>query len=100
MAVLPCAKPTPYTIPFPRTKPNRAFIGFTRVENQGARIDIQRNSQICHGGTEPQKRKIVAKHLNNRTYRSRRLRESICRKRPQFWQWDDWYFLHDNAPAN
>jgi len=30
----------------------------------------------------------------------RRLRESIRRKRPQFWQSGDWYLLHDNAPAH
>ncbi|GFT25121.1 hypothetical protein TNCV_180191 [Trichonephila clavipes] len=48
--------------------------------------------------------KIVAKHLNKslrlHPYRRRRLREYIRRKRPQFWQSDDWYLLHDNALAH
>ncbi|GFT85010.1 putative mariner transposase [Trichonephila clavipes] len=48
--------------------------------------------------------KIAAKHLKKllrlHTSRRRRLRESIYHKWPQFWQSDDWYFLHDNAPAH
>ncbi|GFY30768.1 hypothetical protein TNCV_3119281 [Trichonephila clavipes] len=48
--------------------------------------------------------KIVAKHLNKSlrllTSRRRRLRESIRRKRSQFWQSDNWYLLHDNSPAH
>ncbi|GFX78511.1 uncharacterized protein TNCV_29511 [Trichonephila clavipes] len=48
--------------------------------------------------------KIVVKHLHKslkmHTSRRRRLRESICRKRPLFWQSDDWYLLHDNAQAH
>ncbi|GFU33204.1 hypothetical protein TNCV_4157071 [Trichonephila clavipes] len=47
---------------------------------------------------------IVVKHLYKslkiHTSRIRRLRESIRRKRPQFWHGDDWYLLHDNAPAH
>ncbi|GFT52129.1 hypothetical protein TNCV_4505011 [Trichonephila clavipes] len=27
-------------------------------------------------------------------------RESLRRKRPQFWLSDDWYLLHDKAPAH
>ncbi|GFW49882.1 hypothetical protein TNCV_1885451 [Trichonephila clavipes] len=48
--------------------------------------------------------KIVAKHLNKslrlHTSRRRHLRESIRRKRLQFWRSDDWYLLQDNAPAH
>ncbi|GFU85689.1 hypothetical protein TNCV_5126981 [Trichonephila clavipes] len=48
--------------------------------------------------------KIVDKHLKNllrlQTSRRRHLRESIRRKRPQFWQSDDWYHLQNNAPAH
>ncbi|GFW08589.1 hypothetical protein TNCV_2776101 [Trichonephila clavipes] len=48
--------------------------------------------------------KIVAKHLHKllklHTSRRRRLKESIRRKQPQFWQNDDWYLLHDNSPAH
>ncbi|GFV37337.1 mariner Mos1 transposase [Trichonephila clavipes] len=48
--------------------------------------------------------KIVVKHLHKSlkiyTSRRRRLRESIRRKRHQFWQSDDWYLLHDSAQAH
>ncbi|GFT70043.1 hypothetical protein TNCV_4689981 [Trichonephila clavipes] len=48
--------------------------------------------------------KIVTKTLNTflrlHTSQRRRLRESIRRKRPQFWLSDDWYILHDNVPAH
>ncbi|GFW88638.1 hypothetical protein TNCV_829071 [Trichonephila clavipes] len=48
--------------------------------------------------------KIVIKHLHKslkiHTSRRRRLKESICRKRPQFWQGDDWYLIYDNATAH
>ncbi|GFX16831.1 hypothetical protein TNCV_2518091 [Trichonephila clavipes] len=48
--------------------------------------------------------KIVTKHLHKslrlHTSRSRRLRESIHCKWPQFCQSDDWYLLRDNAPAH
>ncbi|GFV45050.1 hypothetical protein TNCV_907971 [Trichonephila clavipes] len=48
--------------------------------------------------------KIVTKHLHKslklHTSRRCRLRESIRRKWPQFWQKDDWYRLHDNSPAH
>ncbi|GFW98467.1 hypothetical protein TNCV_3790981 [Trichonephila clavipes] len=30
----------------------------------------------------------------------RRLRKSICCKRPEFWQIVDWYLLHDDVPAH
>uniref|UniRef100_A0A1Y1M6W7 Mariner Mos1 transposase n=1 Tax=Photinus pyralis TaxID=7054 RepID=A0A1Y1M6W7_PHOPY len=30
----------------------------------------------------------------------KRLRNSVRRKRPKMWQSDDWFFHHDNAPAN
>ncbi|GFW63459.1 hypothetical protein TNCV_401251 [Trichonephila clavipes] len=47
--------------------------------------------------------KIVVKHFQKswkvHTARRRRLRESIRRKRPQFWQSDDLYILHDNVQA-
>ncbi|GFX00402.1 DUF4817 domain-containing protein [Trichonephila clavipes] len=47
---------------------------------------------------------IVFKHLykslRRRTSRRRRLRESIRRKRPQFWQSDDWHLLNYKAPAH
>ncbi|GFV87140.1 hypothetical protein TNCV_5113581 [Trichonephila clavipes] len=39
------------------------------------------------------------KSLRLRTSRKRRLRESNCRKWPQFGQSDDRYLLNDNAPA-
>ncbi|GFX27376.1 hypothetical protein TNCV_34751 [Trichonephila clavipes] len=45
--------------------------------------------------------KIVSKHLHKslRLHSSQRrcLRESISRKRPHFWQNDDYYILHDKA---
>ncbi|GFV52428.1 putative mariner transposase [Trichonephila clavipes] len=48
--------------------------------------------------------KIVVKHLHKslkiHTSRRRRLKESIRRKKSQFRQSDDWYLLHDNAPAH
>ncbi|GFW12279.1 hypothetical protein TNCV_2489231 [Trichonephila clavipes] len=48
--------------------------------------------------------KIVAKRLQKslrlHTSRRHRWRESILRKRPQFWQIDDWYLRHDNAQAH
>ncbi|GFT64460.1 hypothetical protein TNCV_2382171 [Trichonephila clavipes] len=48
--------------------------------------------------------KIVVKHLYTslkiHTSRKHPLRESIRRKRPQFWENVDWYLLHDNAPAH
>ncbi|GFW06734.1 mariner Mos1 transposase [Trichonephila clavipes] len=40
------------------------------------------------------------KSLKLHTSQRRRLRESIRRKRPQFWQSDDWYLLLDNSPAH
>ncbi|GFT98517.1 mariner Mos1 transposase [Trichonephila clavipes] len=40
------------------------------------------------------------KLLRLHTSRRRRLRQSIRHKRPQFWQSDDWYLLHDNAPGH
>ncbi|GFX48239.1 hypothetical protein TNCV_2920561 [Trichonephila clavipes] len=49
-------------------------------------------------------KEIVVKHLHKslRLHTSKRhhLRESIRRKWPQFWQSDDWYHLHDNAPTH
>ncbi|GFW70951.1 hypothetical protein TNCV_190421 [Trichonephila clavipes] len=49
-------------------------------------------------------KKIVVKHFHKslrlNTSRRRRLRESVRRKRPQFWQNDDWYLLHDNRLAH
>ncbi|GFV74054.1 uncharacterized protein TNCV_1924221 [Trichonephila clavipes] len=57
-----------------------------------------------YGGTTVVISKIVAKHLNEslrlHTSQRRRLRESIRRKWAQCWQSDDWYLLHDNAPAH
>ncbi|GFW63507.1 hypothetical protein TNCV_401731 [Trichonephila clavipes] len=48
-------------------------------------------------------KKIVVEHLNKslklHTLQRFRLKRSNRRKRPQFWQCDDWYLLHDNAPA-
>ncbi|GFU73844.1 histone-lysine n-methyltransferase setmar-like protein [Trichonephila clavipes] len=48
--------------------------------------------------------KIVVKYLHKslkiHTSRRCRLRESIRRKRPQFWQSDDWNFVHNNAPKH
>ncbi|GFX64993.1 hypothetical protein TNCV_451311 [Trichonephila clavipes] len=48
--------------------------------------------------------KIVVKHLHKslkiHTSQIRRLRKSIRRKRPQFWQSDYWYLMHDNAPTH
>ncbi|GFV45561.1 hypothetical protein TNCV_4855831 [Trichonephila clavipes] len=48
--------------------------------------------------------KIVDKHLHKllrlHTSRSRRLRESIRRKRPNFWQSGDWYRLQYNPLAH
>ncbi|GFV32336.1 putative DD41D transposase [Trichonephila clavipes] len=42
----------------------------------------------------------LPKFLRLHTSQRRHLREFINRKRPQFWQYDFWYLLHDNAPAN
>ncbi|GFV53488.1 hypothetical protein TNCV_4746361 [Trichonephila clavipes] len=43
--------------------------------------------------------KIVAEHLQKlprlHTSRRRRLRETIHRKRPHFWQSEDWYLLYE-----
>ncbi|GFX64780.1 uncharacterized protein TNCV_4682551 [Trichonephila clavipes] len=36
------------SIPVPRPKYNTAFEGFTQVDNQRARNNIERNAQICH----------------------------------------------------
>ncbi|GFW19506.1 transposable element Tcb2 transposase [Trichonephila clavipes] len=47
MAVLICPKPIPKVNLVPRSKPNTAFVGFTRVNNQVERNNIQGNTRIC-----------------------------------------------------
>ncbi|GFX48925.1 hypothetical protein TNCV_2797171 [Trichonephila clavipes] len=48
MAVLTCPKPIPKAILVPRPKHNKAFGGFTGVNNQEERNNIQGNAQIGH----------------------------------------------------
>ncbi|GFT13587.1 hypothetical protein TNCV_3830621 [Trichonephila clavipes] len=47
-AVLTCLKPIPKVNLVPRPKHNAAFVGFTRVNNQTERNNIQGNAQISH----------------------------------------------------
>ncbi|GFW05592.1 hypothetical protein TNCV_4983621 [Trichonephila clavipes] len=47
MAVLTRPKPILKVNLVPRPKHNTAFVGFTRVNNQGEHNDNQRNAQIC-----------------------------------------------------
>ncbi|GFU23731.1 hypothetical protein TNCV_2341211 [Trichonephila clavipes] len=47
MAVLTGPKPIPKVNLVPRPKHNTAFVGFTCVNNQGERNNIQGNAQIC-----------------------------------------------------
>ncbi|GFX54482.1 uncharacterized protein TNCV_1586671 [Trichonephila clavipes] len=48
MTVLSCPKSIPLAIPVPRPKHNTASVGFTRVNNQGERNNMQGNAKICH----------------------------------------------------
>ncbi|GFT06475.1 hypothetical protein TNCV_3356081 [Trichonephila clavipes] len=46
--VMLCPKPIPQASLVPRPKHNTAFVGFTRVNNQGESNNIQGIAQICH----------------------------------------------------
>ncbi|GFS61020.1 hypothetical protein TNCV_4955531 [Trichonephila clavipes] len=47
MAVLTSPKPIPKVNLVPRPKHNKAFVGFTRMNNQGECNNIQGNAEIC-----------------------------------------------------
>ncbi|GFW25808.1 hypothetical protein TNCV_1310681 [Trichonephila clavipes] len=46
VTVMTCPKPIPKINLVPRPKHNTAFVGFTRVNNEGEHNDNQRNTQI------------------------------------------------------
>ncbi|GFT81813.1 hypothetical protein TNCV_4336611 [Trichonephila clavipes] len=48
ITVLPRPKTIPEAIPVHRLKHNTAFVGFTRVNNQEERNNVQGKALICH----------------------------------------------------
>ncbi|GFW41658.1 mariner Mos1 transposase [Trichonephila clavipes] len=58
------------------------------------------NAALVSESARKDRHQTLAQILRLHTSQRRRLREYIRRKRPQFWQKDDRYLLHDNASVH